>query len=143
MARRSDASQTAAMTANATDARPLRILIVDADHRVRDGLRDLISLEAGVEVVGAVGLTAAAIDLVSRATPDLVVVDPRLPDIATGLAFVSFLHDTWPDLRVLVMSWSASVEPEALASGAHALLDKTAQPEELLVDIVACARGEC
>ncbi len=130
------------MTTNATDARPLRILIVDADHRVRDGLSELISLEGGVEVVGAVGLTAAAIDLVARTDPDLVVVDPRLPDIATGFAFVSFLHDTWPDLRVLVMSWSDAVESEAIANGAHALLDKTARPEDLLVEIVACARGE-
>jgi DNA-binding NarL/FixJ family response regulator len=118
----------------------LRVLLVDADHRVRECLRDLISLDEGVTVVGAVGHGAAAIEAVEQGHPHVVVIDPRLPELDAGLALVTHVREAYPDVRVLVMGWSDALEQARAGGGADGMLDKTAQPDDLVAQILAAAR---
>ena len=116
------------------------MLLVDADHRVRECLRDLIALDDGVVVVGAVGHGAAAIEAIEQTHPHVVVIDPRLPELEVGLALVSHLRTAYPGVRVLVIGWSDALEQARAGVGADGMLDKTAQPDDLVAQILAAAR---
>ena len=86
---------------------PLRVVVVDADDRVRESLTGLLCIGDRLEVVGSAGETDAALDArPARRSPDVVVVDPRLPEMDGGLAFIGRLRadrarasasSSWPD----------------------------------------------
>jgi DNA-binding NarL/FixJ family response regulator len=128
------------MAAEPNGSEVLRVLLVDADHRVRECLRDLISLDDGAMVVGAVGHGAAAIEAVEHDQPHVVVIDPRLPELDAGLALVQHVRATYPGVRVLVMGWSDALEQARAGVGSDGMLDKTAQPDDLVAQILAAAR---
>jgi DNA-binding NarL/FixJ family response regulator len=120
--------------------RRLRILVVDADDRVRESLTGLLAIGDHVQVVGSSGLAGPAMDLASECRPDVVVVDPRLPEVDGGLDFIAGLRARCPEVRVVAMSWSDALERAALDGGAHAFLRKTFRPAELIAAIVAAGR---
>ncbi len=126
------------MPSPATGTSPLRVLVVDADRRVRESLCDLIRCETTFEAVTAVGTAAEAAACVADCRPDVVVIDPRLPDVDAGLGLLAHLRSTYPDTRLLVMSWSA--ETDAVARGADGMLDKSASPEDLVAAITQAVR---
>ena len=129
------------MAAEPDEAETLRVLLVDADHRVRECLRDLITLDESVVVVGAVGHGAAAIEALEQEHPHVVVIDPRLPELDAGLALVGHVRSSYPGVRVLVMGWSDALEQARAGVGADGMLDKTAQPDDLVAQILAAARS--
>jgi DNA-binding NarL/FixJ family response regulator len=118
----------------------LRVVVVDADHRVRDSLAELIGLGDELEVVGRAGHPGAALELCSERCPDVVILDPRLPDVDAGIALVAEVRRRFPGTVVLVLSWGLAVEDGA-AMGADGVLSKTAPPHELVERIVSLARG--
>lgn len=75
-----------------------------------------------------------AVELVETRDPDVMVLDPRLRDLAAGMALVSRLHLDWPALRVVLMGWS---DDGVMADGAHAFIAKSAQPEEFVAATLA------
>jgi DNA-binding NarL/FixJ family response regulator len=119
---------------------PLRVLIVDADDRVRESLAGLLAIGDRVLVVGAAGQAGLALELTARETPDVVVVDPRLPDVDGGIAFIGQLRSIAPDVRILAMSWSDTLEHAAMTGGADGFVRKTFRPTELVAAIVAAGR---
>ena len=124
------------MTPNSAEG--IRVLIVDPDHRVRQSLSGLICcLGDRVEVVGTAAHAGEALGLVERERPDVVLIDPRLPEVDAGLAFVALLHVRHPQTRVVVMGWSESLEHPAFANGATAFIGKGDSPNAFLDAIVA------
>jgi DNA-binding NarL/FixJ family response regulator len=119
---------------------PLRVVIVDADDRTRESLMGLLSIGDRLTVVGAAGQPASALDLVATAQPDVVVVDPRLPEVDSGIAFIGRLRAVAPGVRILAMSWSDSLEHAAMTGGADGFIRKTFRPAELVAAIVAAGR---
>jgi two-component system, NarL family, response regulator DevR len=115
---------------------PLKVLVVDADERVRESLTGLLAIGDRVVVVGSCGDTAAALELVAAAEPDVVIVDPRLPEVDGGLAFINRLRKRAPGVRILVMSWSDAVEAVAIDGGADGFIRKTFRPSDLISAIV-------
>ena len=116
------------------------MLIVDADDRVRESLAGLLAIGDRVLVVGAAGQAGLALELTARETPDVVVVDPRLPDVDGGIAFIGQLRSIAPDVRILAMSWSDTLEHVAMTGGADGFVRKTFRPTELVAAIVAAGR---
>ncbi|HEX8940047.1 MAG TPA: response regulator [Candidatus Limnocylindrales bacterium] len=119
----------------------LRVVIVDADRRVRRDLAELVALAPGVFVVGSVGTAEEAVAAVGATGPDVVVVDPDLPEVELGLTLVDRLRADRPELRVVVMSCSGAVEAPALAHGADTFVPKNGQPVVLLDAIFGRDRG--
>jgi DNA-binding NarL/FixJ family response regulator len=119
---------------------PLRILVVDADDRVRESLAGLLAIGDRVLVVGSCGQPEAALDLVTDFRPDVVVVDPRLPEVDGGLRLIAALRATCPDVRILAMSSSDAHERAALDGGAHRFIRKTFRPTELIAAILATSQ---
>ena len=120
---------------------PLRVLVVDADDRIRESLSGLLSISGECMVVASAGQVGQAIDLALDHRPDVVVVDPRLPEVDGGIAFITRLRTELPAVRILAMSWSDSLESAALQSGADGFVRKTFRPTELTAAIVAAGKG--
>jgi DNA-binding NarL/FixJ family response regulator len=119
---------------------PLRVLVVDADDRVRESLTGLLEIGGRLEVVGSAGQPGDALALVASESPDVVIVDPRLPEVDAGLAFITRLRASAPLVRVLVMSWTDGLEHTALAGRADGYVRKTFRPSELVAAIMATGR---
>jgi DNA-binding NarL/FixJ family response regulator len=118
-------------------ADPLRVLVVDADDRVRESLTGLLAIGGRVAVVGGAGQPGDALDLALATHPDVVIVDPRLPDVDAGTAFIGRLREVVPETRILAMSWSDRLENGGIDCGADGFVRKTFRPAELIAAIVA------
>jgi DNA-binding response OmpR family regulator len=119
---------------------PLRVLVVDADDRVRESLTGLLTIGGRCLVVASAGQVGPALDLAIDHQPDVVVVDPRLPEVDGGIAFISRLRASMPSIRILAMGWSDALEADVLDSGADGFVRKTFRPSELLAAVVATSR---
>jgi DNA-binding NarL/FixJ family response regulator len=115
----------------------LRVLVVDADDRVRESLTGLLAIGGRLQVVGGAGQPGTALDLALATHPDVVIVDPRLPDVDAGTAFIGRLREACPDARILAMSWSAQLENDGIECGADGFVRKTFRPAELIAAIMA------
>ena len=118
----------------------LRILVLDADDRVRESLTGLLAIGDRLLVVGSSGLAGPALDLAAEHRPDVVIVDPRLPEVDGGLTFMAGLRARCPEVRIVAMSWSDALESTAIEGGAHAFIRKTFRPSELIAAIVAAGQ---
>lgn len=127
--------------ASSSDA-PVRVLIVDSDERTRESLVGLLAIGDRVTVVGEAGQPARALELALETSPDLVVIDPRLPELDGGLAFIGTLRATVPGVRVLAMSWSDALEAAAIEGGADAFVRKTFRSSELVAAVRACCEPD-
>ena len=120
---------------------PLRVLVVDADDRVRESLTGLLAISGQCMVVASAGQIGPALDLARDHQPDVVIVDPRLPEVDGGIAFITRLRAAMPSIRILAMSWSDSLESAVISSGADGFVRKTFRPSELTAAIVAAGRA--
>jgi DNA-binding NarL/FixJ family response regulator len=120
---------------------PLRVLVVDADDRVRESLTGLLGIGDRLTVVGSACEVGPALDLVRTSDLDVVVVDPRLPEMASGLDFINRVHAEAPGVRVVVMGWADGPEPAATAAGVDGWIRKTFRPSELVAAVVAAVAG--
>jgi DNA-binding NarL/FixJ family response regulator len=116
-----------------------RVVIVDADRRVQQSLSDLLVLTGRVSVVGRAGDVRAALEEIERAAPDVVLLDPRLPDVEAGTALIAGMRRAWPSMKVVLTGWS-DVEGHAALDGAHACyVSKGGSPEDFVGAILdAC-----
>jgi DNA-binding NarL/FixJ family response regulator len=119
---------------------PLRVLVVDADDRVRESLTGLLAIGGRCMVVASAGQVGPALDLAIDHQPDVVVVDPRLPEVDGGMIFIARLRARLPNVRILAMGWSDTLEAGVLESGADGFVRKTFRPSELVAAVVAAGR---
>jgi DNA-binding NarL/FixJ family response regulator len=98
----------------------LRVILAEDDVLLREGLASLLE-RSGFEVVGQTGDGSWILPLVRDLTPDLVVVDIRMPPTNTteGLVAAREIRKEFPETGILVLSAHAEVEHamELLATG--------------------------
>ncbi len=121
----------------------IRVLVVDDQAIVRDGLVTVLSLMPDLEVVGEAADGAAAVVAVDRDVPDVVLMDLRMPvvDGPTATAQITTAH---PQVAVLVLTTYADDESivTALRAGARGYLTKDAGRVEIATAIRAVASGQ-
>jgi DNA-binding NarL/FixJ family response regulator len=118
---------------------PLRVVVVDADERVRESLAGLLCIGDQLRVVGSAGGTGPALDIVLATQPDIVVLDPRLPEPEAGLTFIHRLREAAPGIRILVMSGTDPFEQADLVRSADGFVRKTFRPSDLVAAVIAAA----
>lgn len=121
----------------------IRVVIADDQALFREGLRTLLGTRADVEVVGEAGDGQAAIALVERLQPAVVLMDLRMPGM-DGIQATAHLRARWPEIPVLVLTTfddDASLFG-ALRAGAAGYLLKDVSSDTLVAAIQAAARGE-
>ena len=77
-----------------------------------------------------------ALDVVRATRPDVVVVDPRLPEVDNGVSFLRRLRRAAPEVRVLVMSGTDLPEMDEVTPLADGVVRKTYRATELLTAIL-------
>jgi DNA-binding NarL/FixJ family response regulator len=110
----------------------IRVLIADDEAIVRDGLRALVELEPDLEVVAEAADGAEAVEVASRHSPDVALVDIRMPNV-DGLEATRRLARLPSPPRVLVLTTFGHNEYvyEAMKSGASGFLLKDVRRGQL------------
>ena len=121
---------------------PIRVVVADDQRVVRDGLAMLIGMIDGVEVVGCADDGVEAVELCARASPDVVLMDLRMPRME-GAEATQLIRARHPGIEVLVLTTYADDEYlfPALRAGARGYLTKDASAEEIEQAIRAPAGG--
>jgi DNA-binding NarL/FixJ family response regulator len=121
----------------------IRVLLVDDQQLIRAGLRMLCDAQPDIEVVGEAGNGRDAVTLTARLTPDVVVMDLRMPGV-DGITATSRILAERPATRVLVLTTFGDDDHlyPALTAGACGFLLKDAPPGELLDGIRRAAAGD-
>jgi DNA-binding NarL/FixJ family response regulator len=127
------------MHADPANPGPLRVVVIDADERVRESLAGLLCIGDQLCVVGDAGQSGPAIDIVAATQPDIVVLDPRLPEADAGLALIRRIRTAAPRARILIMSGTDPNEQSDLVGSADGFVRKTFRPSDLVAAVIAAA----
>ena len=116
----------------------IRVMIVDDQVVVCEGLRSILSTAPQIEVVGTAYDGQEALDLIPAAQPDLVLMDLKMPGM-NGIHATRAIREQYPHIRVLVLTTYDGDEwvIDAIRSGADGYLLKDSRR----VDIVAAIEG--
>ncbi|GAB2695639.1 response regulator [Nocardia thraciensis] len=122
---------------------PIRVLVVDDQQVMREGLVALLGLVDEVHVVGAVGDGAQALAVVAESRPDVVLMDLRMP-VLDGVEATRRITETRSATAVLVLTTYSDDESivAALRAGARGYLTKDAGRVEIAAAIRAAAAGQ-
>lgn len=120
-----------------------RVLLVDDQALMRMGFAMVLDAQDDLEVVGEAGDGAAALAQVRALTPDVVLMDVRMPGM-NGIEATAEVVERYPATRVLVLTTFDLDEYAfaALRAGASGFLLKDADPAELVSAIRAVADGD-
>jgi two-component system, NarL family, response regulator DevR len=121
----------------------IRVFLVDDHEVVRLGLRELIELEDDIEVVGEAGTVGMALAGLARTTPDVAVLDVRLPD-GNGVEVCRDARTRQPDLACLMLTSFGDDEAlfDAIMAGASGYLLKDIRGADLVDAIRRVAAGD-
>jgi DNA-binding NarL/FixJ family response regulator len=120
-----------------------RVIIVDDQAIVREGLVLLLRLLPDIEVAGAAASGAEALRMVATERPDVVLMDLRMPKM-DGVEATRRIRSEYPDIQVVVLTTYSDDETvfAALRAGARGYLTKDARANEIAEAIAAVHRGE-
>jgi DNA-binding NarL/FixJ family response regulator len=117
---------------NTPAAKSIRVVLADDHDLVRSGIKALLSMVEGVEVIAEARDGRELITLVESLNPDVVMTDISMPGM-DGITAISEIHTRHPEVRLLVLSMYDTVDfvKRAVANGACGYLMKDAPPFEL------------
>ena len=123
--------------------KPVRLVVVDDHALFRAGLVGLLQEMREFEVVGEAGNGKDAMNLISKAAPDLILLDVNMP-IMNGVETVAAIRQTGNTPRILMLTISKHEEDlfGAINAGADGYLLKNAEPDELRKAILQVFEGK-
>ncbi|HXW78181.1 MAG TPA: response regulator transcription factor, partial [Acidimicrobiales bacterium] len=121
----------------------MRVLVVDDQRVVREGLATIIGSIDGLEVVGLAADGNEAIAMAGERAPDVVLMDLRMPQV-DGVAATATIRERYPGVRVVVLTTYADDESimAALSAGATGYLTKDATKNDIRTALEAAAAGQ-
>nr|WP_245941654.1 response regulator transcription factor [Vallicoccus soli] len=124
-------------------ADPIRVLVVDDHALFRRGLEMVLGQEEDISVVGEAGDGAEALDLARELTPDIVLMDIRMPR-RDGIQACTAIKDVVPSAKIIMLTISDEEADlyEAIKAGATGYLLKEISIDEVASAIRAVAGGQ-
>lgn len=121
----------------------IRVLLVDDQALFREGLRTLLSVWAGIEVVGEAANGEEAVTAVAQLKPDVILMDLHMP-VLDGVAATRRICAQNPECRIIVLTTFDDDEHifDGLRAGAAGYLLKDVPSAKLVEAIRTTARGE-
>lgn len=121
----------------------IRILVVDDQHVVRDGIVQILSYQSDMQVVGEAGDGIEAVELARQTRPDVVLLDMVMPR-QDGLATIPLLHVVAPNAKVLVLTGieESNRAYQAVRAGALGYMLKDITRAQLLQAIRDVSAGQ-
>lgn len=119
-----------------------RILLVEDQGIVRQGLKMMIEQDEALRVVAEAENGCEAVDQMGIHVIDLVVMDIRMPEM-NGLEATRLIKRQWPQVKILILTTFNDDEYalQALKEGANGFLLKTSQGDKLIGSIHSCLKG--
>jgi NarL family two-component system response regulator LiaR len=120
----------------------IRVLIVEDQAVVREGLAAILSLQSDIEVVGQAKDGIEAVEMLEGAKPDVILLDLVMPR-QDGLTTIPILKEKLPNVHILVLTSFADNDRvyQAIKSGAQGYLLKDATHTQLLQGIRDVSQG--
>src|SRR5919201_2230793 len=118
-----------------SDASRIRVFLVDDDEIIRLGLRACLHSDVSVSIIGEAAAAAQAVVQAVRLTPNVVVMEARLPD-GSGIEACRQIRAQAPSVQVVIISEAVDVVP-AVQAGAAGFVSKRTRA----ADIVRAVRG--
>jgi len=121
----------------------IRVLIVDDQKVVTEGLRVILNTASSIEVAGIASNGAQALDMVKMVQPNLVLMDLKMP-IMNGILATKAMRKQYPDVYVLVLTTFDSDEWvfDAIRAGASGYLLKDSDGDEIIAAIEGTVEGK-
>jgi DNA-binding NarL/FixJ family response regulator len=121
----------------------VKVLIVDDQTLIRDGLTTICERMPDVEVVGTAGDGEEAIRLAAERQPDVILMDLRMPRM-DGIEATRRIRERHPDTQVVVLTTFSDDESVSAAIGAGAIgyLTKDAGRDDIRRALEAASRGQ-
>jgi NarL family two-component system response regulator LiaR len=121
----------------------IRVYITDDHQIVRRGIRQLLSTEAGIEVVGEASNGKDAVADMDKLKPDIVLMDLVMP-VMDGIEAIRQIKAGHPSIQILVLTSFATDDKvfPAIKAGALGYLIKDTSPDELINAIHQVHKGE-
>jgi two-component system chemotaxis response regulator CheB len=110
-----------------TDARKIRVLVIDDSAIVRKILSETLASETDIEVVGTAPDPIVALEKIKRLKPDVLTLDIEMPRM-DGLTFLKQIMQTQPMPVILISSLAQSSVDIALEALRHGAVDVLAKP---------------
>jgi DNA-binding NarL/FixJ family response regulator len=119
-----------------------RLVIIEDQTAIREMLVEILRLDANYQLVGEAGDGQAAVQLCLDTTPDVCILDAKLPGL-NGVDILRRIGKKLPQMRVLVFSGHENpvLVREMLESGAHGFVEKTAGLFEFKKGLETVANG--
>ncbi|MEA5572857.1 response regulator transcription factor [Calothrix sp. UHCC 0171] len=119
----------------------IRLLLVDDQSLVRQGLKAILSLETDLEIVGMAENGEEAIAQVEALQPDVILMDVRMP-VMNGANATRIICEKYPQMKILVLSTYDEERDvsDVIRAGAKGYLLKD-MPSEELVNAIRCVNS--
>lgn len=120
----------------------LKVLIVDDDALIRDGLKILLELEEDFEVAGTASNGQEAFQMCMEHKPDLVLMDIRMP-VMDGVLGTKLIKSHFKDIKVVILTTFKDDEyiKEALKSGAEGYILKNQSSDSIIESLRTVHKG--
>lgn len=121
----------------------IKVLLVDDQNILLDGIKSILETDNQIEVVGTADNGETAIAIIEKNLPDVVLMDIRMPKM-NGVQCTKAIKERWPDISVLMLTTFDDEEYifEALKYGACGYFLKDIRGEKLLQAIKDAYRGD-
>ena len=120
----------------------IKVLLVDDQSIIREGLASLLSTKADIDIVGEAENGKVAVERSLSLQPDVVLMDVRMP-VMDGVAAIRILAEQAPQIKILVLTTFDDDEyvTQAMSHGAKGYLLKDTPSEELAQAIRSVNQG--
>lgn len=120
----------------------IKLLIVDDQAIIREGLQDIFQLDEDIQVVGLAENGEQAIQFCEKEHPDTLLMDVRMP-VLNGVEATKIIKNRWPHIKIIILTTFQEIQfvTEALKAGAEGYLLKAIDPMDLISGVKLISYG--